>query len=435
MRAGVVVTGMGIVSVLGVGVDSFWGSVRDGTSGVRRISALDVSGFPVQIACEVDDGDLPMELIRPRKALKLMGRSTVFAALAGAMARDEAGLGEDHLDPQRFGVVFGAGGMGAVDLEFLQAEVQTLRACEKAGGFTWERFCEMYQRTVNPLAPLRALPNAAAATCAILLGARGPNATVATACSSGTHAIGMALRELQHGTADVMIAGGTDAMVNPTGLLGFHLLGTLSRRNEAPEVASRPFDRDRDGFVIGEGAAALVLEREEFARARGVPVLGRVLGFGSSCDAYRMTDGREDGSGPADAMEAALRDAAVQPSDIGYINAHGTSTELNDRVETIAIKTVFGKAVPPVSSTKSMIGHLLAGAGAVEAVATLMALREEFLPPTINLDRPDPACDLDYIPNVGRPSAARYALSNSFGFGGQNACVVLSAEGRKEARP
>jgi 3-oxoacyl-[acyl-carrier-protein] synthase II len=427
VKTQIVVTGMGVVTGLGVGLDPFWTALRNGNSGVAKVSAFDVDGFPVRIACEVCDADLPMSLIRPRKALKLMGRSTVFAALAAEMARAQAGLGEDQFDPKRFGVVFGAGGMGAVDLEFLQAQVQTLRSCDEAGGFTWERFCNMYERTVNPLAPLRALPNSAAATIAILQGARGPNATVATACSSGTHAIGYALRELQYGSADVMIAGGTDAMVNPTGLLGFHLLGTLSQRNEDPEGASRPFDQDRDGFVIGEGAGVLVMEREDFARARGAPILGSVLGFGSSCDAYRMTDGREDGSGPAEAMMAAVQDADLQLSDIGYINAHGTGTELNDRVETLAIKAVFGGRAPPASSTKSMMGHLLAGAGAVEAVAAMLTLREGFLPPTINLDRPDPQCDLDYVPNIGRPLAVQYALSNSFGFGGQNACLSVSA--------
>jgi 3-oxoacyl-[acyl-carrier-protein] synthase II len=418
---------MGVVSGLGVGIEPFWAALREGKSSVARVSAFEVDGFPVQIASEVRDADLPLSLIQPRKALKLMGRSTVFAALAAEMARAQAGLEKDQLDPKRFGVVIGAGGMGAVDLEFLQAEVQTLRLCEKAGGFTWARFCEMYQRTVNPLAPLRALPNAAAATCAILQGARGPNATIATACSSGTHAVGHALREIQYGSADVMIAGGTDAMVNPTGLLGFHLLGTLSQRNESPEEASRPFDRERDGFVIGEGAGILILEREEFARARGARILGSVLGFGSSCDAYRMTDGREDGSGPAEAMNSAIRDAGLEPSDIGYINAHGTGTELNDRVETKAIKAVFGERAPPASSTKSMMGHLLAGAGAVELVAAFLALQNGFLTPTINLDRRDPDCDLDYVPNVGRPSTVQHALSNSFGFGGQNASVTIAA--------
>jgi 3-oxoacyl-[acyl-carrier-protein] synthase II len=422
----VVITGIGIVSPLGTGSEAFTAALLRGESVARPITGFEANGFPVRIACEVDEPELPVGLVPP-KSRKLMSRATLFAALASVLARREAQLGAEDVAAERLGVVFGAGGMGAVDPEFLELEMRTLRGCEEAGGFTWERFCEMYQRFVNPLTPIRGLPNLTAGTLGILHDAQGCNLTVATACASGTQAIGEALRALRRGEADVILTGGTDAMINPTGILGFHLLGALSRRNADPTHASRPFDRDRDGFVMGEGAAAFVLEREEFATARGAPILGRVLGFASTCDAYRMTDERPDAGGAIRAMRGALRDADLSTTDIGYINAHGTGTVMNDRLETLAVRTVFGGAAPPASSTKSMHGHLLAGAGAIEAAATVLALRRQRLPPTINHDTPDPECDIDCVPNRARPSAAVTALSNSFGFGGQNACLALSA--------
>jgi 3-oxoacyl-[acyl-carrier-protein] synthase II len=423
---GVVVTGMGVVCATGVGRAAFIDALRAGRSGAAAVQGFDAAGFPVRIACEVADTALPNDAV-PAKARKLMSRATLFAAVAAQFARDDAGLALDTADPERVGVAFGAGGMGTVDREFLEVELAALQACQEAGGFTWERFCDAYQRTVNPLAAIRALPNLAAGTLGILQNAQGCNLTVATACTSGTQAIGEALRALQRNEADVMFAGGADAMVNPTGVLGFHLLGALSRRNDDPTGACRPFDAERDGFVIGEGAGVLILEREDFARARGAPIRGRVVGYASGCDAYRMTDERPDAAGATRAMRSALRDADVATDDIGYINAHGTGTRMNDRLETLAIRAAFGSAPPPVSSTKSMIGHLLAGAGAVEAIAALIALAEGWLPPTINYHTPDPDCDLDYVPNCARAANARLALSNSFGFGGQNACLVLQS--------
>jgi 3-oxoacyl-[acyl-carrier-protein] synthase II len=419
----VVVTGVGVVSGIGCGRAAFAASLQAGRGGAAPVRGFDATGFPVRIACEVDDASLPVHLLPP-KARKLMSRATLFACVAAQLARSDADLAADAVDPERLGVAFGAGGMGAVDREFLETEVRTLEACAAAGGFTWQRFCDSYQRIVNPLTPIRALPNLAAGTLGILHDAQGPNLTVATACTSGTQAVGEALRALQRDEADVMITGGADAMVNPTGVLGFHLLGALSVRNDDPAHASRPFDLERDGFVLGEGAGALILEREEFARARGAPVLGRVLGYASGCDAYRMTDERPDGVGAIRVMRAALRDAALAPGDVGYINAHGTGTRMNDRIEALAIRTVFD-APPPVSSTKSMTGHLLAGAGAIEAIATLLALAGGWLPPTINYCTPDPECDIDCVPNRTRPAQTRAALSNSFGFGGQNASLAL----------
>lgn len=420
----VVVTGLGVVTPIGVGRAAFLAAMRAGRSGGGVIRSFDSGGFPVRIACEITDDSLPLELISQPKSLKLMSRSTRFAAIAAELARRDASLDQDAVDPARLGVACGAGGMGAVDAEFLELEMRTLRACSEAGGFTWARFCEMYQQHVNPLVPLKALPNLPATMTAILQNAQGPNVTVATACTSGTQAIGEALRVLQRGDADVMLAGGADAMINPTGLLGFHLLGALSRRNDEPAHASRPFDRRRDGFVMGEGAGMVVLEREEFARARGALPIARVLGYASTCDAYRVTDERPDGAGAARAMANALQDADQVPADIGYINAHGTGTQLNDRVESLAIRTVFGSSPPPISSTKSMIGHLLAGAGAVEFGALCIALAEGWLPPTINYGEPDSDCPLDCVPNIGRQAPVHAGISNSFGFGGQNACLV-----------
>jgi 3-oxoacyl-[acyl-carrier-protein] synthase II len=416
-----------VVSPLGIGHSDFTRALHTAVSAARPIRGFEAAGFPVRIACEIDDETLPSARIPP-KSLKLMSRATRFAAVASQLAREHAGLDAADVHPERLGIAYGAGGMGAVDREFLELEVRTLQACEDAGGFTWERFCEMYQRLVNPLVPIRALPNLPAATLAILHNAQGCNLTVATACASGTQAIGEAFRALQRDDADVMLAGGTDAMINPTGILGFHLLGALSHHNDEPLRASRPFDRDRDGFVMGEGAASLVLEREEFALARGARILGRIVGYASTCDAYRMTDEHPDAAGSIRAMRRSLDDAGLEPKDIGYINAHGTGTVMNDRLESLAIRTVFanGAPPPPVSSTKSMVGHVLAGAGAIEAAATLLALGDGWLPPTINYATPDPECDLDYVPNEPRPAAVAAALSNSFGFGGQNACLALT---------
>lgn len=423
---GVVVTGMGVVCATAIGRAAFADALQAGRSGAGPLRGFDAAAFPVRIACEIDVADLPEHAV-PAKSRKLMSRATLFAAVAAGLARDDAGLAPDAADPQRVGVVFGAGGMGTVDMEFLDVELRAIEACHANGGFTWETFCDAYQRLINPLAAIRALPNLAAGTLGILHNAQGANLTVATACTSGTQAIGEALRALQRGEADVMITGGADAMINPTGMLGFHLLGALSRRNDDPAHASRPFDGERDGFVIGEGAGALILEREEFARARGAVVRGRVIGYASGCDAYRLTDERPDGEGAARTMRGALRDAMIAPTDVGYINAHGTGTRMNDRLETLAIRTVFGAAAPPVSSTKSMIGHVLAGAGAIEAVATLIALAEGWLPPTINYETADPECDLDYVPRIARMASVDVALSNSFGFGGQNACLALQS--------
>jgi 3-oxoacyl-[acyl-carrier-protein] synthase II len=334
------------------------------------------------------------------------------------------------VDPRRLGVVAGAGGMGPTDLDLLAIQAGAVIEAARAGGSGgWDipAFARIYAERTNPLATLRGLPNLAAAQVAIQNGAQGPNATITTACCAGTQAIGEGLRLIQRGDADVVLAGGTDAAVNPVAVLGFSLIGTLSCRNDEPRRASRPFDRDRDGFVIGEGAGFVVLERASFAEARGARVLAELAGYGVSCDAYRITDERPDAVGAARAVGLCLADAAMPPGGVDYVNAHGTGTRMNDLVETRALKLSLGARAGSVavSSTKSMTGHLLAAAGAVELVAAVIAIQAGFLPPTINLEAAGDECDLDYVPNVARPAVTGAALGTSFGFGGQNACLAI----------
>jgi 3-oxoacyl-[acyl-carrier-protein] synthase II len=367
--------------------------------------------------------------VEPPKMAKLMSRSALFAVAAAAMARQAAGLGAEDADPERTGVVLGAAGMGPTDNDLLATQARAmLESAESANG-DWNvpAFARVFCRRTNPLATLRGLPNLAAAHVAIQQDARGPNSTITTACTAGTQAIGEGLRLIQRGDADVVFAGGADATINPVTVLGFSLLGTLSRRNHEPNAASRPFDLERDGFVIGEGAGVVVLERESLARSRGAPILAELAGYGVTCDAYRITDERPDAAGAARAIRLCLRDADAESGDIDYINAHGTGTRMNDLTETRAIKEAVGVKAGEiaVSSTKSMTGHLLAAAGAVEVAAVVAAMCGGFLPPTINLDTPDPECDLDYVPGTARPARVDAALTNSFGFGGQNACLLI----------
>jgi 3-oxoacyl-[acyl-carrier-protein] synthase II len=427
----VAITGAGVVTPVGLGYDAFRAALREGRSGVGPITSFDCTGLDTRIAAEVRDGDADLaQWVEPRKAVKLMSRAAGFAVAAAAMARRQAGLGRGDVDPRRVAVVVGAGGMGPTDLDLLAAQAEAAIAAARATGTAdWDipTFARLYAERTNPVATLRGLPNLAAAHVAIQNDAQGPNTTITTACCAGTQAIGEGLRLIQRGDADVVLAGGTDAAVNPIAVLGFSLLGTLSRRNDEPIRASRPFDRERDGFVIGEGAGFVVLERGAFAEARRRGILAELAGYGVTCDAYRITDERPDAEGAARAVAECLADAGLAPRDVGYVNAHGTGTRMNDITETRALKQSLGSCVGgvPVSSTKSMIGHLLAAAGAVELTAALVALREGFLPPTINLEAADAECDLDYVPNVARPASPTVALSTSFGFGGQNACLAI----------
>jgi len=427
----VLVTGVGVVAPNAIGFPEYSRALRAGRSAVTPIRAFDCRGFATRIAAQVDDDVFdPTPHVHPPKQLKHMSRATKFAVVAADEARRRAGLGRDAVDPARLGVSLGASGMGPTDLEPLLGQAETLLAVCRARGdwhFDLPAFAAELVARTNPIAPLRGLPNLAATSIAIQQDARGPNDTVTTACSSGAQAIGRALGILRHDEADVVLCGGTDAMINPVGVLGFSMLGALSRRNDEPARASRPFDRDRDGFVLGEGAAILVLEREEFARARGARPLAELAGYGCSCDAYRITDERPDGSQAVRAMLAAIADAGLFPRDVDYVNAHGTGTLMNDRTETLALGKAFGSHAQGlrVSSTKSMIGHTLAAAGALEAAACLAGIEDGFVPPTINLETPDPDCHLDYVPNHASETAFDVALSNSFGFGGQNACLIL----------
>jgi 3-oxoacyl-[acyl-carrier-protein] synthase II len=430
MSERVAITGAGVVTPIGCGFESFTEALREGRSGVGRISAFDCSGLPTQIAAEVPGHADLAGWVEPRKATKLMSRAALFAVASATMAMRHAGLEKGMVDSRRLAVITGAGGMGPTDLDLLALQASVaVEAAAMSGNGSWDipTFARLYAERTNPLATLRGLPNLAAAHVAIQHEAQGPNATITTACCAGTQAIGEGMRLIQRGDADAVLAGGTDAAVNPVAVLGFSLLGTLSRRNDDPIRASRPFDQERDGFVIGEGAGFVVLERSGFAQARGARVLAELAGYGVTCDAYRITDERPDAGGAARAIALSLADAELGPADVDYVNAHGTGTRMNDITETKALKQSLGShaAGIPVSSTKSMIGHLLAGAGAVELVACLCALTAEFLPPTINLDLPDRDCDLDYVPNVARPARPITALSTSFGFGGQNACLAI----------
>jgi 3-oxoacyl-[acyl-carrier-protein] synthase II len=427
----VAITGIGVVTPIGVGRVEFADSLRAGRSGAARITAFDCDGFDTRIAAEVDDRRFDAgAYVEPRKMVKHMSRSATFAVAAAAMARRDAGLGRDDVDPYRVAVSLGAGGMGPVDLDLLSgqasAAIRSARG-QESDELNIPAFAREFRARTNPISMLRGLPNLAAAHLAIQQNARGPNNTITTACSAGTQAIGEGMRAIQRGDADVVFAGGADAMINPVGVLGFSMLGTLSRRNDEPARASRPFDCDRDGFVIGEGAAVVVLERESLAVARGGRVLAELAGYGCTCDAYRITDERPDAEAAVQAMRRCLDDAGASTSDVGYINAHGTGTRMNDLTESRAVHALFGagSAVPPMSSTKSMIGHLLAAAGAAELAATVIAMDAGFLPPTINNDSPDPECDIDCVPNAARSARVDAALSNSFGFGGQNACLLI----------
>jgi 3-oxoacyl-[acyl-carrier-protein] synthase II len=401
----VVVTGMGVVSPLGVGIDAFWDGLTRGQSGIRRITRFDPSPYPSQIAGEVPDFDPAAHL--PRRDIVRTDVFIHYALITAQAALADSGV-KIQGQNERVGVSIGTG-MGGVPLLLS----------------SWETLRQEGIAAVSAYALPGSLPNMAAGWVSMRTGARGPLFSPTTACAASTQAIGDAFRAIQRGDADVMLAGGTDSLIHPLVVAGFSAIRALSTRNDAPARASRPFDRDRDGFVLAEGAGMLVLETLEAARARGAPVHAEVLGYGITADAHHPTASSSEG--PARAMRLALADAGLAPDAVEYINAHGTSTALNDQHETEAIKAVFGDHARrlAVSSTKSMTGHLVGAAGAVEAIATVLALRHGVLPPTINYTTPDPACDLDYVPNQARRVAIRTAMSNSFAFGGTNAILVL----------
>ncbi|MGD0459247.1 MAG: beta-ketoacyl-ACP synthase II [Terriglobia bacterium] len=408
MTRRVVVTGVGLVSAVGVGTEETWQNLLAGKSGVASITHFDTTGFSATIAAEVKGFD-PLQYVE-KKDLKKMGLFIQFALAASQFAMEQAQL---KLTPQladRTGVYIGSG-IGGFDV------IEREHTALMQGG----------PRKISPFFIPAAIVNLAAGFVSIRWGAKGPNSATCTACSSSTHAVGDSFKLIQRCAADAMICGGTEAAITPMGVGGFAAMRALSTRNHEPAKASRPFDRDRDGFVIGEGAGILILEELGYALKRGAPILAEVVGYGMSGDAFHITQPAEDAGGAVRAMQSTLADANVRPEQVEYINAHGTSTLYNDRLETVAIKKVFGAhaAKLPVSSTKSMTGHLLGGAGGLEAGITVLALRDQILPPTINLEKPDPECDLDYVPNQSRRVPLEYAMSNSFGFGGTNAALLF----------
>jgi len=409
MHKRVVITGMGCISPLGNNVSTLWSNILAGKSGVGLITHYDTSQFEVKIGAEVKDFD-GVALFGAREARR-MDRFVQFALAATVQAVEQANLAISESNRDQIGVMLGTG-IGGMNTLFQQMEVFYQRGPDRVSPF---------------LVPMM-LPDTAAGMVAIQLGVRGPNMAVVSACASGTNAIGEAAEVIRRGSAEVIISGGSEAVIVPIAMAGLGVMNALSTRNAEPERASRPFDKGRDGFVMGEGGAILVLESLEHALARGAQVLGEISGYGTSNDAYHISAPAENGAGAALCMRSALNNAGLSAGDIGYINAHGTSTQLNDKSETAAIKTIFGNLAYniPVSSTKSMTGHLLGAAGALEAVICVKTMQEGILPPTINYETPDPECDLDYVPNQARPAIVQNIMSNSFGFGGHNASIILS---------
>ena len=401
----VVVTGMGAITPVGIGVEAAWAGLVAGKSGVAPIESFDASNFAVRIAAEVKGFDAAA--IFGRRRSRHLDRFTQFALVVAREAIESAGVGFAP-DPTRAGVVFGSGIGGIQTLE-----EQILLMAEKGPERVSPYMCPMM------------IANMAAGEIAMEWGLRGPNTCTVTACAASAHAIGDAADLIRLGRADVMVAGGSEATVNPITLAGFAAMKALSERNDDPTQASRPFDAGRDGFVVGEGAAALVLEERDQALRRGAPILAELIGYGLSCDAHHITAPHPEGDGAIRSMRMALHQAGIAPSDVGYINAHGTSTPPNDRIETLAVRSVFGTGVP-MSSTKSMTGHLLGAAGAVEAVACVKTLQTALIAPTVNYTDPDPECDLDYVPNSARSKVVDIAASNSFGFGGHNATLIFA---------
>jgi 3-oxoacyl-[acyl-carrier-protein] synthase II len=399
---------MGVISALGQDVRTFWDNLVAGKSGISRIESFDVSDYPTQIAAEVKDFD--PGLYMDKKEIKRTDRFVQFAMAAAQQALKQAGLDMEKVDPEQVGVNIGSGIGGLATLE-----EQHKILLEKG------------PKRVSPFFVPMMIADMAAGQISIMIGAKGPNLSPISACATGNHSIGEAYRIIQRGDAQVMISGGAEATIRPMALAGFCSAKAMSTRNDEPEKASRPFDLNRDGFVMGEGAGVLVLESLEHALKRNAPILAEVIGYGMTGDAYHLTAPAPEGEGAARAMKKALASANLAPEAIDYINAHGTSTDLNDKFETIAIKAAFGEHAykVPISSTKSMTGHLLGAAGGVEAIASVMTLVEQIIPPTINYETPDPECDLDYVPNQARKASVRTVLSNSLGFGGHNATLIF----------
>ena len=419
-RRPVVITGVGCITPLGRDAASTWTAIRRATPGVSRIAQFDATGFPVRIAGEVKGfdprRDVPEEAC-PKKLQKYLDRKTAFAVLAAREALAQAKISKGDVAPDRFGISIGT----EAGRPLLQDIAERILQGKRNG------FESVSLESLDPVSLVKEAPSLTASLLSMIHEAKGPATTVSTACTSSSQSIGDAYDRIRRGEADVILAGGCDALVEAFMVTGFSLLGALSQRNDAPERASRPFDKDRDGFVLAEGAGFVVLEAAAHAEKRGVTPLAELAGFGASDNAYRITDSPPDGRGAYLSMKFALEDGKIAADQVGYINAHGTSTQQNDASETAGIKWLFGDGAKkiPVSSTKSMMGHLVAACGAVELVVCVLAMRDRVAPPTINYDTPDPACDLDYVPNVARPCGFDVALSNSFGFGGSNGTIAI----------
>lgn len=408
MKKRVVITGLGVVTAVGIGIDNFWKNITNGVSGISRITLFDTSDFEVKIGAEVKDFD-PAQYL-DRKEVKRTDRFVHFAVAATKMALADSGLEINAANAEKIGVIIGSG-IGGIKT----FEDQTLTFLEKG------------PKRVSPFFIPMMIPDMGSGFVSIVTGAKGPNHTVVTACASGAHSIGDSFRIIQNGDAIAMITGGSEAAITQLAYAGFTSAGALSTNNDDPAGSSKPFDLNRDGFVMGEGSGVLIIEELEYAKQRGAKIYAEIIGFGESGDAYHMTAPDPDGDGAARAMERAIIDSAINKDQISYINAHGTSTPANDKLETKAIKRVFGEKAYriPVSSTKSMTGHLLGAAGGIEAIICALALYNGIIPPTINYQTPDPDCDLDYVPNQARKVELEYALSNSLGFGGHNACLAF----------
>jgi 3-oxoacyl-[acyl-carrier-protein] synthase II len=404
----VVITGLGVISPIGIGKDTFWGNLAAGRNGITKITHFDPSGFSSQIAGEVKDFN-PADFLDKKEARRLV-RFIQFAVAASQMAAKDANLSITPENAPEIGVLIGSG-IGGIGFLEEQVEVLRVKGPDKLSPFTVPYM----------------ITDMAAGYVSINLGAKGPNSCVVTACATGTNSIGDAFKIIQRGAATAMISGGTEASITPIGVGSFCAARALSPRNEEPGRASRPFDKERNGFVMGEGAGIVILEDLEFAKARGAKIYAEIIGYGMSGDANHITAPAPEGEGAVRAMRAALKDADLSADQVDYVNAHGTSTILNDKYESIALKTVFGEKAKklPVSSNKSMFGHLLGATGAVELIATILSINNETLPPTINYENPDPDCDLDYVPNQARKQSINIAMSNSFGFGGHNAILVV----------
>ena len=422
MRNRVVITGLGVVNPLGLEVDQVWESLKQGHSGVGYTTIFDASRFPTRISAEIKDSE-GLELGGDATFWKRRARHTCFAASAARKAVERSGILDIDLDPTRLGVYLGAG-EGNQNFESFSRMVA---AGLEDGELDLSRFAKVGLETLDPIGELEQEPNMPVGYLSSMFNAQGPQANCLTACAASSQAIGEATETIRRGDADVMISGGAHSMIHPFGITGFNLLTALSTRNEEPTRASRPFDLQRDGFVLGEGSGIVVLESLDHARRRGAEIFGEILGYGATADAYRVTDIHPAGRGAIRCMQLAISDAGIDPAQVDYVNAHGTSTTVNDRVESLACREVFGERAleTPVSSTKSMMGHLIAAAGVTELIVCLMAIRDNVLPPTINYEHPDPECDLDYIPNASREATCDIALNNSFGFGGQNITLVV----------